>query len=138
MEIYDTAQRLENVRVENLHEFIDWWLFWKAYNALHFQKSNRTITSLENAVKFTLPQNNISVDLVPVVLAKAFHIQSLCEEDQDLHDFLWLSEGSCLLITSMPSGIHLIAFWLLLEFPLPLLLLMATPILTPLSSTAAK
>ena len=89
MKIYDATNRMADVTPENVHEFVDWWLFWRAYDALHFKKLNRTVASLGDAVKFTLSQNNISVEIVPVVIAKAEHIKVLCEGDQDLFDFVW-------------------------------------------------
>ena len=56
--------------------------------ALHFDQLNRQI-DLEESVKVILAQNNISAELVPVVLAKAKHIKVLCEGDQDLQEFVW-------------------------------------------------
>ena len=88
MKIYDSSNRMADVTPENVHEFVDWWLFRKAYETLHFDQLNRQI-DLEEAVKVILAQNNISVELVPVVLAKAKHIKVLCEGDQDLHEFVW-------------------------------------------------
>ena len=88
MKMYDSSKRMADVTPENVHEFVDWWLFRKAYEALHFDQLNRQI-DLEESVKIILAQNNISVELVPVVLAKAEHIKILCEGDQDLYEFVW-------------------------------------------------
>ena len=79
---------MADVTPKNVHEFIDWWLFQKAYEALHFDALNRPI-DLQEAVKIILAQNNISVVLIPVVLAKAEHIKILCEGDAELFDFVW-------------------------------------------------
>lgn len=79
---------MADVTPENVHEFVDWWLFRKAYEALHFDQLNRHI-DLEKAVRIIVAQNNISVVLVPVILAKAEHIKVLCEGDADLHEFVW-------------------------------------------------
>lgn len=88
MKIYDNSNRMADVTPENVHEFVDWWLFRKAYEALHFDQLNRQI-DLEESVKVILAQSNISVELVPVVLAKVEDIKVLCEGDQDLHEFVW-------------------------------------------------
>ena len=80
MKIYDTTNRMADVTPENVHEFVDWWLFRKAYEAIHFDQLNRQI-DLEEAVKVILALSNISVELVPVVLSKAKHIKILCEGD---------------------------------------------------------
>ena len=88
MKIYDATNRMADVTPKNVHEFVDWWLFRKAYEAIYFDPLNRQI-DLEEAVKVILAQNNISAELVPVVLAKVKHIKILCEDDQDLHAFVW-------------------------------------------------
>ena len=88
MKIYDTSNRMADVTPENVHEFIDWWLFRKAYEALHFAVLNGQL-ELQEAVKIIVAQNNISVVLVPVILTKAEHIKVLCESDADLHEFVW-------------------------------------------------
>ena len=88
MKIYDATNRMSDVTPEKVHEFVDWWLFRKAYEALHFEQLNRQI-DLEASVKIILTQSNISVELVPVVLTKAEHIKGRCEGDQDLCEFVW-------------------------------------------------
>ena len=49
---------------------------------------------LEESVKIIVAQKNISVVLVPVVLAKAEHLKVLCEGDGDLYEFIW-GQGRC-------------------------------------------
>ena len=88
MKIYDSSKRMADVTPENVHEFVDWWLFRKAYEALHFDQLNKQI-DLEVSVKIILAQSNVLVELVPVVLAKSEHIKVLCEGDQDLYEFVW-------------------------------------------------
>ena len=93
MEIYDASNRMADVTPENVSEFVDWWLFRKAYEALHVNALNRQM-DLEEAVKIIVAQSNISVVLVSVILAKAERIKVLCESDADLHKFVW-GEGRC-------------------------------------------
>ena len=88
MKIYDATDRMADVTPENVSEFVDWWLFRKAYEALHFAQLNGQL-DLEESVKIILAQSNISVVLLPVILAKAEHIKVLCEGDEDLFDFVW-------------------------------------------------
>lgn len=88
MKIYDATNSMADVTPENVHEFVDWWLFRKVYEALHLDQLNRQV-DLEEAVKVILALSNISVELVPVVLAKVEHIKILCEGDQDFHKFIW-------------------------------------------------
>ena len=88
MKIYDATNRMSDVTPEKVHEFVDWWLFRKAYETLHFEQLNRQI-DLEASVKIILTQSNISVELVPVVLTKAEDIKVLCESDPDLYEFVW-------------------------------------------------
>ena len=88
MKIYDASNRMADVTPGNVSEFVDWWLFRKAYEALHVNALNRQM-DLEEAVKMIVAQSNISVVLVPVILAKAEHIKVLCESDADLHEFVW-------------------------------------------------
>ena len=87
MKIYDTMHRMADVTPENVSEFVDWWLFRKAYEALYFARLNGQL-DLEESVKIILAQRNISVVLLPVILAKAEHIKVLCEGDEDLFDFV--------------------------------------------------
>ena len=93
MKIYDTTNRMADVTPENVHEFVDWWLFQMAHEALHFAVLNGQL-DLEESVKIIVAQKNISVVLVPVVLAKAEHLKVLCEGDADLYEFIW-SQGRC-------------------------------------------
>ena len=88
MKIYDATDRMADVTPENVSEFVDWWLFRKTYEALHFARLNGQL-DLEESVKIILAQSNISVVLLPVILAKAEHIKVLCEGDEDLFDFVW-------------------------------------------------
>ena len=93
MKIYDATNRMADVTPENVHEFVDWWLFQMAHEALHFAALNGQL-DLEESVKIIVAQKNISVVLVPVVLAKAEHLKVLCEGDGDLYEFIW-GEGRC-------------------------------------------
>ena len=93
MKIYDAMNRMADITPENVSEFVDWWLFRKAYEALHFARLNGQL-DLEESVKIILAQSNISVVLLPVILAKAEHIKVLCEGDEDLFDFVWSQERS--------------------------------------------
>ena len=91
MRIYDTIQGLADVTLDNLAEFVEWWLFWRACDALynHYHHPNYR-DDLLGAVKATLfgIGKNAPTELLPVVLAKAEHIKSLFEDDADLFDFV--------------------------------------------------
>ena len=88
MRVYDTTKGLADVTVENLAEFVEWWLFWRACDALHVAHFHPNYDTLLEAVKETLLHNKAPIELVPVVLAKAEHIKSLFEGDNDLYEFV--------------------------------------------------
>ena len=89
MRIYDTTQGLADVTPSNLAEFVEWWLFWRATDALYqyYHHPNHR-GDLLGSVKATFLLKNYPIELVPVVLAKAEHIKSLFEGDADLFEFV--------------------------------------------------
>lgn len=89
MRIYDTTKGLADVTPDNLAEFVEWWLFWRATDALYqFYHHPNYQGDLLRAVKATLFDKNAPIELVPVVVAKAEHIKSLFEGDADLFVFV--------------------------------------------------
>ena len=88
MRIYDTTNGLADVTLDNLGEFVEWWLFWRACDALYHCHHHPNYDDLLEAVKATMRERNVPVELVPVVFAHAEHIQSLFEGDNDLYEFV--------------------------------------------------
>ena len=89
MRIYDTTKGLADVTPDNLAEFVEWWLFWRATDALYqFYHHPNYQGDLLRAVKATLFDKNAPIELVPVVVAKAEHIKSLFQGDADLFEFV--------------------------------------------------
>ena len=89
MRIYDTTKGLADVTPNNLAEFVEWWLFWRATDALYqYHHHPNYQDDLLGAVKATFLLKNYPIELVPVVLAKAEHIKSLFEGDTDLVEFV--------------------------------------------------
>ena len=88
MRIYDTTHGLADVTLENLGEFVEWWLFWRGCDALYQCHHHPCYDDLLEAVKATLFERHLPIELVPVVLAKAEHIESLFEGDADLYAFV--------------------------------------------------
>ena len=88
MRIYDTTHGLADVTLENLGTFVEWWLFWRGCDALYQCHHHPCYDDLLEAVKATLFERHLPIELVPVVLAKAEHIKSLFEGDADLYAFV--------------------------------------------------
>ena len=89
MRIYDTTKGLADVTPNNLAEFVEWWLFWRATDALYqYYHHPNYQGDLLGAVKSTFLLKNYPIELVPVGLAKAGHIKSLFEGDADLYEFI--------------------------------------------------
>ena len=89
MRIYDTTNGLADVTLENLAEFVEWWLFWRATDALYqFYHHPNHQGDLLASVEATFLLKNYPIELVPVVRAKAEHIKSLFEGDADLYEFV--------------------------------------------------
>ena len=88
MRMFDTTKGLADVTLENIGSFVEWWLFWRGCDALYQCFHHPCYDDLLEAVKATLFERHLPIELVPVILAKAEHIKSIFEGDADLYEFV--------------------------------------------------